>query len=94
MSSESYTVLYYVALFFHYFVLYVVVVWLLYKKLKFPFLKGVLLWFVIWLLTVVVFSGCPFTHIENYIAYKAWGTENNYNLKQSIAYKIVLKYAL
>lgn len=62
---------------------------------RFGLLKVLSSWFVIWLCSGLVFNGCIFTYLEQYCALKAGvQTEMTYNLKESLAYRIVWRLFL
>lgn len=61
-------------------------------KYNLPLWRLLLIGAVIWIILGLLFNGCPFTYVEQYFAYKAWGTEQTYCFNDSLLYKFIFKY--
>lgn len=91
-NTVVWTAFYYLAVSVHYasigFLLF-------YLGLRFSFPRALAIYFGVWLCSAIVFNGCIFAYLEQYCALKAgMQTEITYNLKESLAYKIVLYFFL
>ena len=78
----------------HYLGTYLVLNWFVTKILGLKHLYQLfLVWFFIWLSVGILFNGCPFTYVQEWVEVKAgWRNEISYKFEKSTAYKFVLHY--
>lgn len=61
-----------------------------FKNLKDSLIRIIILLFL-WILSNIIFNGCPLTHLENFIFLKIYGREiiPNYNFSQSWVHQLI-----
>ena len=92
MPKEIYMVLYYLTIFVHYVGTAVLLYWVVFVKLKLSWAWYTLIWFVVWLSAGFLCDGCPYTYVQEWFAYKAWGVERTYDFTQSLLYQLIFKH--
>lgn len=91
-NTVVWTVFYYLVVFVHYASIGLL---FFYLGLRFNFPRALAIYFGVWLCLSMVFNGCIFAYLEQYCALKAgMRTEITYNLKESLAYRVVLHFFL
>ena len=91
MKNTFYMLLYFLTIAIHYLGATYLIIFVK-DKYNLSWLKISIIWFIVWFSVGILCSGCPFSYLQDWLAYKAWGCERSYNFSQSMVHKLIIKH--